>query len=334
MSTENPKPLDEAAHAAALGLAERARGMARVGRVALGTAGWTDASLVKAGTFYPKDVKTPEARLRHYASVFPIAEIDATYYAILDRDLFVRWSAWTPDDFRFHVKAFPILTGHPLDLARLPADVRPLLGELGEKKKRVYPDDLPAELQAELEGRFLASIEPLITTQKLAAVLVQFPPWFEATRGNVRRIEALRARLPELPMSIEFRHGSWLEAERRERVFDMLRAGRFSCVGVDEPEAATGLPFAPEVTLDDLAVLRLHGRNLSGWTKKGASVTERFDYLYAPSELAEFVEPVRRLAERAKRVHVVFNNAVRDYAVLNARGLAALLEESDAETPP
>ena len=64
---------------------------------------------------------------------------------------------------------------------------------------------------------------------------------------------------------------------------------------------------------------------MSGWERKGASVHERFDYLCAPSELSEWASSIKRLAERAREVHVVFNNCVRDYAVVGAKGLAAVL---------
>lgn len=35
---------------------------------------WIDESLIKAGTFYPADARTPEARLRFYASIFSTVE--------------------------------------------------------------------------------------------------------------------------------------------------------------------------------------------------------------------------------------------------------------------
>jgi hypothetical protein len=46
-------------------------------------ASWSDKSLAASKKFYPKDVKTPEGRLRHYATRFPLVEVDTTYYAIL-----------------------------------------------------------------------------------------------------------------------------------------------------------------------------------------------------------------------------------------------------------
>jgi uncharacterized protein YecE (DUF72 family) len=57
-------------------------------------------------------------------------------------------------------------------------------------------------------------------------------------------------------------------------------------------------------------------------------VTERFNYLYSPDELRAWSEPVRQLSGQATEVHAVFNNCVRDYAIVNAKGLVVLLAET------
>ena len=43
--------------------------------ILVGTASWADKSLVDSGKFYPSDVTSPEARLRYYASQFPIPDL-------------------------------------------------------------------------------------------------------------------------------------------------------------------------------------------------------------------------------------------------------------------
>jgi hypothetical protein len=67
----------------AVALAARAPVPAKVGTVLVGTAGWTDPSLVKSHRFYPAGASSAEARLRHYAAHFGMVEVDATYYALL-----------------------------------------------------------------------------------------------------------------------------------------------------------------------------------------------------------------------------------------------------------
>jgi uncharacterized protein YecE (DUF72 family) len=52
-----------------------------MGQIRVGTAGWTDKSLIESG-WYPPDATTPEARLRYYARQFPLVEVDSTYYAL------------------------------------------------------------------------------------------------------------------------------------------------------------------------------------------------------------------------------------------------------------
>jgi len=46
--------------------------------VRIGTASWTDPTMVAPGVFYPPDATTAEDRLRYYADQFPIVEVDAT----------------------------------------------------------------------------------------------------------------------------------------------------------------------------------------------------------------------------------------------------------------
>jgi uncharacterized protein YecE (DUF72 family) len=311
----------------ALALADQAPQPARFGNVLCATAGWADRGLIKSGTFYPKAATTPETRLGYYAQHFALVEVDATYYALLAADVVARWVSWTPDHFRFDVKAHPVLTKHPIDVGKLPADLRDEIERTGAKA-RVYAERLPAEIRDEIEQRFLASLEPLAVADRLGAVLLQFPPWFGSTRANARHLEQLVERFPGVPFAVEFRNKSWLLPERRTRVFDLLKKLGLSYVGVDEPEGSVGgLPPVLEVTNPRLALVRFHGQNVSGWNKKGASVIERFNYLYRPSELESWVGRVKQIADRAESVHAVFNNCVRNYAVLNAKDLAALLAQ-------
>src|ERR671911_488191 len=50
-----------------------------MGEILIGTASWTDKSLLGAG-WYPKGVTSAEDRLRFYAEQFPLVEVDSTYY--------------------------------------------------------------------------------------------------------------------------------------------------------------------------------------------------------------------------------------------------------------
>jgi uncharacterized protein YecE (DUF72 family) len=321
---EIPEP-DPEKMAAIEALAASAPEPANVGNVRLGTAGWTDKTLIQSGRFYPKKSLSPEERLKHYAQHFSLVEVDATYYTLLPPEVAEHWLTWTPETFVFNVKAHPVLTGHPIDSARLPSDLRQALEAAGHSG-RVYRERIAPEIGDEIEARFRLALEPLVESGRLGCVMLQFPPWFISTRGHARQIEALAERFAGVRLSVEFRHKSWLLSERRERVLDLLRKNAISYVCVDEPDVAKGgVPPLITVTNPELSLIRFHGHNLGGWTKKGASVHERFDYLYGPEELQAWVEPVKRLSRDSGEVHAIFNNCVRNYAVVDAKGLAVLL---------
>ena len=58
-----------------------------------------------------------EDRLRHYASCFPLVEVDATYYRLPSERNSELWVERTPEEFVFNVKAFGLLTQHPVERA-------------------------------------------------------------------------------------------------------------------------------------------------------------------------------------------------------------------------
>lgn len=311
-------------YVAARHLADSAPQPARVRNIVCATAGWTDPTLLKEGAFYPKSVRSARDRLAYYAHHFGFVEVDATYYALLPPVNAQNWLAWTPPSFTFNVKAHPVLTGQPIDVSRLPADLKEAVLENGATA-RVYAERLPPEITTAIEARFRDFLQPLLCAKRLGALLLQFPPWFSAKRGNARLLEELGERWAGIPLAVEFRHASWFEPERRQRMFDLLRAHEMTFVCTDAP-AANDVEPVIAVTNPRLAVLRFHGRNAAGWAKKSASVHERFSYLYSQSELTSVLPTLRSIAKEAESVHATFNNCYRDYAVLNAKGLSSLLQ--------
>lgn len=310
---------------AATALAARAPLPARVGNVAMATAGWTDPSLIASGRFYPANAKSAEDRLRFYGRHFSLVEVDATYYALPSADMARRWAQRTPDDFVFDIKAFSLLTGHAVDASRLPLDLRQQMRESGA---RVSADRVETAVHQACWQRFLDGIEPLREAGKLGSVLLQFPPWFEATRGNARTVELAREKLGDIRATIEFRHRSWGEPERFSRVVQWLRDIRASYVCVDEPQGLrNSMPAHVAVADPSLAVVRFHGRKTDTWDKP-VGVQEKYAWLYSPEELAPWVGKVKSLSNEAESVHVVFNNCNSNYAVLGAKDLTAELVDA------
>lgn len=296
------------------------------GRVLVGTCSWADKSLVDCNCFYPPEAKTPEARLRFYASRFPIVEVDSTYYGLpVDDANAARWVERTPEEFVFDVKAFRLLTHHPTPPETLPKDMREALGDLARQKHNLYYRDFPEQVRDDVWRRFADALLPLDSAGKLGVVLFQFPPWFLPGRDSSAHILEAQERLPQYRVAVEFRNANWLSDRNRDRTLDFMRGHNIPLVVVDEPQGLqSSVPPLPEATAD-IAVVRFHGRNREMWERRGAATADRFDYLYSEDELREWVSPVKRLAEAAREVHVLMNNCVRDKAVVNAGQMRLLL---------
>ena len=80
--------------------------------ILVGTASWTDKTLIDCGRFYPKEARSAEARLRYYATQFPLVEVDSSYYGMPTPANAQLWAERTPAGFVFNVKAFRLFTGH------------------------------------------------------------------------------------------------------------------------------------------------------------------------------------------------------------------------------
>lgn len=306
---------------------------ARVGNVRIGTASWTERTLLESGAFYPPTVKSPEDRLRYYARHFPLVEVDATFYALPAERMAAAWTTRVPPDFVFGVKAFAALTQHPFVPARLPADLRSALGAELARRPRLYPRDLPSEVDAEIWRRFTSAIAPLHDAGLLGYVLLQFPKWFTRSRASLAYLERCAERLP-YPLAVEFRDPSWLGDDRAARTFEFLRARHLAYVTVDEPQGtAASVPPIAEATTDELAVVRFHGRNVDVWARPGVTTVEKFGYLYSTDELRAWRPKIAQLAGRARSVHVLMNNCRGSYAVQNAKELASLLSDGVALNP-
>jgi uncharacterized protein YecE (DUF72 family) len=289
-----------------------------MGRIKVGTASWTDRTLLESG-WYPPSADTPQRRLAHYASRFPLVEVDATYYAPPAERTVQLWAARTPADFTVNVKAFSLLTGHPTRVSALYRDLRPRT-----EKRNLYPADLTAQAYEEVWSRFLAALEPLARAGKLGAVLFQFPPWFTIRRTNKQYLLEVRERCAPMRAVVELRHASWFAGDNAAETLDFLRRHRLPYVCVDMPQGyRSSVPPVLAATAD-LAMVRFHGHS-TRWDSR--DIYQRFGYRYSERELAEWAPKLRGLAEEAAETHVLLNNCHRDYAQRNAERLTELLRD-------
>jgi uncharacterized protein YecE (DUF72 family) len=192
-----------------------------VGELWIGTSGWDYPEW--EGRIYPPHGASD--KLRYYARLFPIVEVDATFYRLPPPSIAASWVARTPSRFRFAAK-FPRTITHELQLRGTDAEL----------------------------ARFLEVLEPLRSAGKFVAALLQLPPYLPFEPSRVR---SFYERLPrELPVAVEFREPSWLVPES----YALLREFGLANVLVDGPH----LPFATEVT-GSFAYVRWHGHGAPVW---------------------------------------------------------------------
>jgi uncharacterized protein YecE (DUF72 family) len=295
-------------------------------QIRVGTASWTDKTLIACGRFYPKGASTAEGRLRYYASQFRIVEVDSSYYAMPTPATAQLWAERTPEGFVMNVKAFRLFTGHQTELKVLHADLRDALG--GVAAPSLFYGDVPGEIQRELWQRFRDALLPLRAAGRLGLVHFQFPPWVTAGAAGRAQVEHCVERMTGHDLSVEFRHRSWFAgADETVATIAFLRELGVAHTVVDGPQGfSNSVPAVWEATHSRYALLRLHGRNSKTWNVRGAtSASDRFNYDYPESELAELVPRLERLALTALQTHVIFNNNMEDQGQRNARSMVGLI---------
>lgn len=293
-----------------------------MGEILIGTASWTDKSLLGSG-WYPKGVDSAEERLRFYATHFPLVEVDSTYYFPPSEKNSELWVERTPKDFTFNIKAFSLLTQHPTKAEALYKDLdRPA------DKRNVYPKDLDPKVIDEVWERFLSALEPLHKAGKLGVILFQYPPWFTIARKNKDYVLECAKRAAPIPIAVEFRNKTWMTEDNREEALDFLEGHGLPYVCVDMPQGFKSSIPPVVVATADVAMIRFHGHNDAEW--ESGSVQKRFKYLYSEKELKEWAPKVEQLASDAKETHVLMNNCYRSYAQQNAKELAELLTRENA----
>ncbi|MFF9688028.1 DUF72 domain-containing protein [Streptomyces sp. NPDC014623] len=287
-----------------------------MGKIRIGTCSWTDKALVSSG-WYPAGRRDAEGRLRHYAGQFSVVEVDATYYGLPSVRNSLLWADRTPEDFRFDVKAFSLLTGHPTRPSAMPADLRPALAR---HRDRAEAD--PGLLD-EVWTRFGAALEPLRGAGRLGTVLFQFPRQLAPGRPAAAFLRRCRERAAGWPMAVEFRHPDWWREDHIAATTALLTELDAAAVAVDMVQTLpVSVPPVAPVTSPQFAVVRFHGRN-SAWGT--GTKEERFRHSYTREELSEWTPRIRAMAEQAREVHVLFNNCCADASVRAAQSMRHLL---------
>jgi uncharacterized protein YecE (DUF72 family) len=271
--------------------------------IRIGLTGWGD---------HPHLYQTQQQKnkLVTYSSHFPTVEIDSSFYAIHEQERYANWVKQTPENFTFVIKAWKTMTGHD----RL---------SLTNKEMK------------DITYAYKKSILPVVESNKLTAILMQFPPWFDLTSRNMNKIKKLRSWLGDLPVAIEFRNRTWFSPREKETLQFLINE---QCIHVicDEPNAGIGSIPAVIANTNDKVIVRFHGRNVYGWNNHGQSNWRevRFLYRYNEQELREWVTHIRDLEKKAKEVTILFNNNSGGDAYDNAKQLIDMLNITYTDLHP
>lgn len=255
--------------------------------VLVGTSGYSYQEWADCG-FYPPGTRSADM-LAVYGKMFPIVELNYTWYQMARGEAISRMAAKVPDHFQFAAKLTRTMT---------------------------HERDRDWRQQARLFKTGIAVLK-----KRLAAVLVQLPPDFNRTAANRVYLASLLDELHGLPVAVEFRHDSWAI----DSVFAELERRKVSLVSVDEPELAGLFPRLDVVTNSDLFYVRFHGRNVAGW--RTGNMQKKFDYNYSSSQLDECCKTwIQKMAAVSSKGIVFFNNHVRAQAPANALALMKYLK--------
>jgi len=289
--------------------------------VRIGTCSWADDALSKY--WYPDGLPARE-RLGYYAERYSTVEVDSTYYRVPDRKMVQGWADRTPAGFVMHVKAFGLMTRHPVKLEQLPPDLRE--GMPVDERGRV--DRPPREQRALVFREFLEALEPLRESGKLGGILFQLPPYVVWKPASLDYLEWAHDQLRGDVMLVEFRHRSWFEDDVRDEMLRWLEERGMAYVTVDAPKVdAKNVPPTLVAATSPVAYVRFHGRNAGTWNKRGGGAAERFDWTYTEDELAEWVEPLRELSGQSEEAYAFFNNNNQTNGVAQAPAGAELLRK-------
>ena len=240
------------------------------------------------GAFYPEGTKQ-EDFLQYYSGFFPTLELDYTYYSMPSSQQLGHMLETAGKELTFSIKATNTLT-HKVD-------------------PFTWQDQVKTYIQA---------LSPVLEAGRLEAVLFQFPYSFHYDPENRKYLDRLLNEFADIPCAVEFRNADW----GNNRVIDGLKKRNTAYVSTDLPDLK-GLPPVLDISTSSLAYFRLHGRNADAWW--GSDSRARYDYLYSDEELKTAAERILRLATKAARVLVYFNNHARAQAVRNAITLSKLL---------
>ncbi|MFC2071655.1 DUF72 domain-containing protein [Chloroflexota bacterium] len=274
-------------------------------KIYVGTSGWSypRGEGTWTGYFYPAR-KINE--LEYYSQFFNTVEINSTFYRPPNPGYVYNWVSRVPQDFLFTVKLWQKFT-HP----------------------KMYKEATGEEAIISVQDVdiFKRSIDPLMKSGKLGALLAQFPPSFKNDVFGQQILTAVGKTFSDYRLAVELRHRSWSDDENTAR---FLKDNNITWVQIDEPKFQSSIAAEVPITAD-MAYFRFHGRNAEMWWK-GDNET-RYKYLYSRDEIEELAHKVKKTSEQTNMSFAQFNNHWRGYAPRNAVDMKKTLKLPFTELP-
>ncbi len=211
-------------------------------RVHVGTSGYNYPEW--RGSFYPE--KFPAAKmLAYYAERLSTVEINYTFYRMPNAKTIAGWTAVTPKDFTFVLKA----------------------------PKRITHDARLKEVDDPL--RYFCDTARTLGP-KLGPLLFQLPPFFKKDVGRLGDLLVLLP--PGLRCAFEFRHDSWFSDE----VYELLRTRNAALCIADTEKGTTPLVSTADFGYFRLRDEGYSEKDLNNWSqtvkKLGAGWQDVFIY--------------------------------------------------------
>jgi uncharacterized protein YecE (DUF72 family) len=190
----------------------------------IGTSGYSYTDWI--GGFYPAGIR-PARMLEHYATCFPLVELNFTFYRMPEAGDLDRLADRVPRQFQFVVKLH---------------------------------QSISHDLQLEQAIGFRDALRGLQERGQLSGVLCQFPQRFHDDPQHRSWIAELSQVFAGQGLAVEFRHRSWARAE----IPRWLASLGVHLVSVDVPDIPALYPRGL-VWSTGLAYVRLHSRRASAW---------------------------------------------------------------------
>lgn len=190
----------------------------------IGTSGYSYPDWI--GDFYPPGTRSTNM-LSYYSRVFPLVELNFTFYRPPTSAMLGRLADTAPRAFQFLVK---------------------------------LPRSLSHEQRTDDLATFRDAVAELQRRQQLMGLLCQMPQSAHYDKKSLKWLQTLGGELSGFRMAVELRHRSWL----REDMPGLLAAHHLDLVSVDVPDLPALFPRG-WVQSGSRAYVRFHSRRADKW---------------------------------------------------------------------